>query len=711
MFCDDEFLIFTVVSSHFLSSSVYNKKPIKGIKIKTDMLRQSWHYLYCSLIVSDDDFVTRTRKMITAVLLIAMIAFPYSVVETVGLVDSGRILEGICHIIASIASLAATLKNWLHVKRTLNVDMRLFSITYTLHNIYLLFLHCQNPGFDYTMSAMCALIVVIICRIDQRFLVTTVSIILVMNYNRIFAPETGYFIAFTQDNSISLMDSIVHNTCVNILFMGSMIAYFIHRSASEYDRLTRKNQRALAMTQAIAEALVSYDTDEATKVLSDYRNTAGADVDVKMGDVLSQIIRNLESYRPHLPNYLLMRTFDESEDDETNDVERTTTLVADDRTAPTPPPGAFSSGGMLQSDDGSGGSGCVVDDDLYGRNNTLTAPEIMSVLDITTDVTPEQTAASRLTPKKHSKQSSSSQSSSLVSVGLLSRRVTLGMVYAPLFSTTALLDVPSASAFVDKLHMFAERTVAIVHGHFGDHIVVSWNTARLTSQHEVKAASFLLQCRAEASPCVGAITAGTAAFAHCGTRQVVSALKPCLGSVVAPSPNNDSRVWSHRLEHMLHEIAVPVGVCVCDDDVALGISHRFRVRAFSAFVEGADSAAATAVIERPVFVHEIVGERSMCANEEWMYAMQQEAANDVDELCRQVTDVTRLAASGNVAVAADMLDVLMSSRSAASGGAVLRYLADRLSRNKRRRSDDDGGAVVDSRFTAGFVCDISLRKR
>eukprot|EP00760_Papus_ankaliazontas_P023523 PhM_4_TR2060/c0_g1_i9/m.99938 len=70
-------------------------------------------------------------------------------------------------------------------------------------------------------------------------------------------------------------------------------------------------------------------------------------------------------------------------------------------------------------------------------------------------------------------------------VTTLRRRITLGLLHAPFFATNSDVDsCVAASNFVDKLYRHAERSVAVVHQCFGNHIVVSWNTARHATQHE-----------------------------------------------------------------------------------------------------------------------------------------------------------------------------------------------------------------------------------
>eukprot|EP00760_Papus_ankaliazontas_P023520 PhM_4_TR2060/c0_g1_i7/m.99953 len=177
---------------------------------------------------------------------------------------------------------------------------------------------------------------------------------------------------------------------------------------------------------------------------------------------------------------------------------------------------------------------------------------------------------------------------------------------------------------------------------------------------------FLQLCRLEASWCVGAITSGSAVFSLCGVRHMLSVLQPCGDAVPCCDVVCAARAWMRRLEHMLYGVAVPVGVNVCDDSVVDGVSHRFRVRAFEAFVDGG--------CRRPelceqkmekrcgggpcVLVHELVGERSACASdEEWMYAMQREAASDADDACEWVSAVTRVAAvDGNCVSALSLYD-------------------------------------------------------
>eukprot|EP00760_Papus_ankaliazontas_P023517 PhM_4_TR2060/c0_g1_i5/m.99965 len=161
-----------------------------------------------------------------------------------------------------------------------------------------------------------------------------------------------------------------------------------------------------------------------------------------------------------------------------------------------------------------------------------------------------------------------------------------------------------------------------------------------------------------------------------------------------------ARVLMRRLEHMLYGVAVPVGVNVCDDSVVTGVSHRFRVRAFEAFVEGRcrcwwnqrpifdgqqqsvqdvdDEASGDSSPDSGnvcVLVHELVGERSACASdEEWMYAMQREAASDADDACEWVSAVTRVAAvDGNCVSALSLYNRHLSS-STFSNDAVVRHI-------------------------------------
>eukprot|EP00760_Papus_ankaliazontas_P009453 PhM_4_TR14081/c0_g1_i1/m.106977 len=644
-----------------------------------------WYYLFHSTIQPKDDFVVTTRKLICVVFFLTLIPIGFAAAIAFNSVNNGSLTltEGYIRFIVSMAFIFVSTASWIRLKRTHEIHLKLLAMTLFLLFANFFVLHLTNPEVDANITMMSVFVAAMLMNLYVRFFFSIVLCAFGLNmYNFVIGREHGSYIAIRTDG----MEQSLYSRSMNMFtfsFVYILTCLLIHRLFVECNLLLRRNQRALQITQSLGEALVSYDTERARVALCEYREDEHHH-DADLSSVFGQIIDNLDVYRPFLPNFLLMSSENDEVDRGSQDSDGETTVtsaaavrtlgvVSEFESSPTPPPPSAAENINNNNNNSN--------DDVMPVFFSSTNP-VGAISEVDTVVNPLVNIRSRFTTSGGAGQSSSNEvnadipmcraaadsssssssrpSSSLLEkeriISSLTRRITMGLLHAPFFMVPSLQTTETTSSFVDKLHTIADRSVAVIHSYFGDHIVVSWNTARRAAQHEVKAAGFLVRCRAEAPWCVGAIMSGPAVFALCGMRQVIPVLKPQGTTMNSNTNNNNNNTessnssptntmpttplttttengsgagWMRRLEYLLYHLAVPLGVNVCDEAVVFNISHTFRCRAFAAYATSASD------ITRCRLAYEIVGERSAAGDdEEWMYAMQQEAATDADDSCR-----------------------------------------------------------------------------
>lgn len=76
---------------------------------------------------------------------------------------------------------------------------------------------------------------------------------------------------------------------------------------AEFRRLTTRAQRSSELLLAIAEFSANYDIPQAEAVLKRYAATSVADCDPRVVRASRQLLKNLKTFRPHLPNYVLVQ--------------------------------------------------------------------------------------------------------------------------------------------------------------------------------------------------------------------------------------------------------------------------------------------------------------------------------------------------------------------------------------------------------------------
>eukprot|EP00760_Papus_ankaliazontas_P016419 PhM_4_TR16798/c0_g1_i10/m.50499 len=139
----------------------------------------------------------------------------------------------------------------------------------------------------------------------------------IVGYNVTIGADSGNFIAFN-DRTTPPLQHFVIDRCFGVFGLFFFVAFLVRKFLTELDALARRSQTALDITREIGAALVSYDTDAATCALAAYK--ANVDNDDDMCAIMEQIIGNLETYRPFLPNYLLMKvsSSEEGKDEDDN---------------------------------------------------------------------------------------------------------------------------------------------------------------------------------------------------------------------------------------------------------------------------------------------------------------------------------------------------------------------------------------------------------
>eukprot|EP00760_Papus_ankaliazontas_P016418 PhM_4_TR16798/c0_g1_i1/m.50487 len=156
------------------------------------------------------------------------------------------------------------------------------------------------PDMDTTLSCVTFFIVAIISQ--NHFIQHFIALAFIIGYNVTIGAERNQFVAIRNQTTPPERNFIV-DRCLGVYGLFFFVAFLIRELITELDALTRRSQTALNITREIGAALVSYDTDVAMCALAAYKTNVDNDDDMCAN--MEQIIGNLETYRPFLPNYLL----------------------------------------------------------------------------------------------------------------------------------------------------------------------------------------------------------------------------------------------------------------------------------------------------------------------------------------------------------------------------------------------------------------------
>eukprot|EP00760_Papus_ankaliazontas_P000396 PhM_4_TR10065/c0_g1_i1/m.103902 len=546
-----------------------------------------WHQLHGCTVQPNDSFVTRMRKVIVLVFFLESVVNMYTLTTVItGVLDAKMSVFVACIRIALMFLFVGLCGyQWYVLRTTRTISLRLLKVTFVFVPCFVGFTLLLYPTSRFHIGIVTLISLAQLTRVLETFVTSLCSILLCLNaYN--------LSIGITYDIAISIPgNDLPAQTTIGIvsLEIGMLLAAFFLivigiRQRDEYEAVLRRNELAISATRDIAHHLVSYDTGSARGVLESYE--AHADHDAPLSTLLHKIVGNLDVYRAYLPNYLLQEvTMDDGDHDDHGGND-----VSEDHPAP---PGFNTSGG---------GSSTTTDAvALKHPRRSSEQPTLDAHTFTTVDVFGKHPSNLSDNPTLDSMDTVPSPllaPNQTLDATLSIKTVTLGVVHAPLLTGTS-EDTAKATNFVDHLHTAADATNAVVHNFYADCVMLSWNTARRTTHHEVRGAAFLMRCRSQTGR-VGALATGTATFTLCGHRQVIPILQP-------HTRGGDD--WATSLNVLLKSYAMPMSTNVCTDAALRGVATAFYCRAVGAFRVVTPATLMAAVPTQHLqYAHEIVCE-------------------------------------------------------------------------------------------------------
>eukprot|EP00760_Papus_ankaliazontas_P016423 PhM_4_TR16798/c0_g1_i4/m.50486 len=279
---------------------------------------RAWRYFYLDTLLPSDSPLTRLRKLLIAFMiaingfiLIGVMLGAYSIY-------TGEVAVGMVRIIVLLISSLVMSRSWWYLKQTKLVNANMLDMSlFCVHAIALSHV-LGTPDMD--LSSACPVFFFIAAISQQHFIqhfVAWLTLALIMSYNVTIGAERNQFLALTNKTSPTYQHVIIDRG-IGVLGLFIFFSGFVHKLITELDALTRRSQTALDITREIGAALVSYDTDVAMCALAAYKTNVDNDDDMCAN--MEQIIGNLETYRPFLPNYLLMKvsSSEEGKDEDDN---------------------------------------------------------------------------------------------------------------------------------------------------------------------------------------------------------------------------------------------------------------------------------------------------------------------------------------------------------------------------------------------------------
>eukprot|EP00760_Papus_ankaliazontas_P012677 PhM_4_TR15490/c1_g1_i4/m.5006 len=399
----------------------------------------------------EDCFIQRLRKSVVIWGLVLVFLFGGNIALNVNLIAERGIVDCLIAIIPSLVMLTTAIMSWIWMRNTGTIsDKRAFAyvlgtaITGTLQSLI---------TYQYMYQGYVMVLVVLSKTLDA--------------YNTGFR-NASFFVPFSVHQIHATWQGEVFVHFVGAMMCLYVVSGMVYAQQSEYKRTLRVATVSRDLARSVTSHLAQYNTSTAEQEI---RETMKSTDDTERDDVMCQqlltIVQNMEAYRPFLPNYLL-----HSEDEECNTPNYETESAFTSLTAGT-------------------------------------GTEVMSIV-------PEQEVAAPLDEKERmaacpsaatSPAHSSSTNPTFAAAMLpgttasafipVQRRVSLGFLYVPLFDASSARATPTntvaapggtpthddslasaATNLVDRIHIIADGTSAVVHGFYADIVTLSWNTAR-----------------------------------------------------------------------------------------------------------------------------------------------------------------------------------------------------------------------------------------
>eukprot|EP00760_Papus_ankaliazontas_P012678 PhM_4_TR15490/c2_g1_i1/m.5009 len=528
-------------------------------------LSSMWHILYTSNVKPNDDYFTRRRKLCVAGVMIVLVVFTTGIAGMLWSYFTDEIdlwyLLMYCAPIIFTGTCEVLL--WAWMRRTRETTDRFMTVWFACQFAGMFWMTQIVPSAPWQTTLICCGAFLHGTNVKDSVLHAIIALLyLLTSFNDSVGRETGWYLSFVHLE----IQGVQHAISFQIFILGVMACttLLLHQEVVEFRRLLCRSETTVLLAQRVSELLLTYDTDAAMRVLDD-DDDATKDDEVRdlMASTLRQIVSNMQTYRPFLPNYVL-RVGDDDDDDD--DLADTATSLAnmDIPTSDTEDSPQYSNFTMPKE--------AAVVPSLPPHHLSLQTCSVSS----STSESIERTLSTSLSMSNSHIMSVENIPSAALTTSLgmsgqrprISVRATLATVMLTISQLrrggSGGIDVNDPlGTGVDAFSEMCDNARATVHGFFGDLVHLSWNTARRVTQHETRALHLVLGLRADFTP-TAAVTSGLVDFTLCGTRQVV----PIIG---VP--------WQRRLEDMhrlyAQRLSIPVA---CSATVAQANHAVYTIR-------------------------------------------------------------------------------------------------------------------------------------
>ena len=272
-------------------------------------------YFYDDLLLPDDDFFMKTRKIVLALMVAPCTLFlMFSLKSMFDASKDNAPLAWMTAIATFMAGLIP-LACWAFAKKTRTAtDAMMDTWCFSLEGAVLLCV-LGVKGYPYEPVFLSGGLVIVMMQTRMTLLHLTLcamGFFLVM-YDQSFAAW-GYqpLIIPGESYAVSFADVIIRQLIAAVVSIAGIGVVTLMKS--EFQRTLHATQVGLNMASEVSDHLVAYDTANALSVLDRDRDN----VDPKLVKSFTQITKNMELYRSHLPNYIL-GLGDAWEDDESTE--------------------------------------------------------------------------------------------------------------------------------------------------------------------------------------------------------------------------------------------------------------------------------------------------------------------------------------------------------------------------------------------------------
>eukprot|EP00760_Papus_ankaliazontas_P003588 PhM_4_TR11628/c1_g2_i1/m.57279/K17533/MAP3K19, YSK4; mitogen-activated protein kinase kinase kinase 19 len=264
-------------------------------------------YFYSSLILPDDPFHVRCRKLVLCsswipwpLLCISAGQYIYWSITQDGSFSGDPRWVLVLHSIPSCTYAIATPVSFRLLKRDKSDTLRICFAWYVSISLALLLFSFLNPAHNTAELALALLGMMWIGQLPHRTLLSVVicASLPVTIYN---ATLGAHDLAPVVPTEATLIGGFVyHSICLSCFAL--VISVFVTQTA-EFNKILRQSQLSVLTAIEVSQMLVTYDTAAAADVLTVYSSMQ--DCDGALRDAMRTIVSNLDLYRPFLPNYLL----------------------------------------------------------------------------------------------------------------------------------------------------------------------------------------------------------------------------------------------------------------------------------------------------------------------------------------------------------------------------------------------------------------------